>query len=71
MNQRFARARRTAETEAYTHSFDQAAQLMKRKELFDVSKEPMALRERYGNHDFGRHCLLARRLLKAAPPSSR
>jgi uncharacterized protein (DUF1501 family) len=64
MNQRFARARRTAETEAYTHSFDQAAQLMKRKDIFDVSKEPMALRERYGSHDFGRHCLLARRLVE-------
>src|SRR5205823_14255632 len=64
MNQRFARARRTAETEAYTHSFDQAAQLMKQRDLFDVSKEPAALRDRYGSHDFGRHCLLARRLIE-------
>ncbi|MBI1913922.1 MAG: DUF1501 domain-containing protein [Planctomycetes bacterium] len=64
MNQRFTKARRTAETEAYTHSFDQAAQLMKRKDLFDTSKEPASLRERYGNHEFGRHCLLARRLVE-------
>jgi uncharacterized protein (DUF1501 family) len=65
MNQRFLKARRTAETEAYAQSFDQAAQLMKKKDLFDVSKEPAPLRERYGGHDFGRHLLLARRLIES------
>jgi len=29
-----------------------------------VSKEPEADHERYGQYDFGRHCLLARRLLE-------
>src|SRR3954447_451848 len=38
---------------------------MDRREVFDVSKEPAADQERYGSHDFGRHCLLARRLLEA------
>jgi hypothetical protein len=60
----FMQRRRTAETEAYTHSYDQAAQLMARRSLFDVTNEPSRLRERYGRHDFGRHCLLARRLLE-------
>jgi uncharacterized protein (DUF1501 family) len=32
--------------------------------VFDVSKEPEKEHERYGKHDFGRHCLLARRLLE-------
>jgi len=64
-NDRFARRRRTAETEAYTTSFDQARQLMARREVFDVTKEPVRDQERYGSHDFGRHCLLARRLLEA------
>ncbi len=63
-SERFLRQRRTAETEAYTHSYDQAAGLMKKRDLFDSSKEPMALRDRYGRHDFGRHCLMARRLLE-------
>jgi uncharacterized protein (DUF1501 family) len=63
-NDRFALKRRTAETEAYTSSYDQAAQLMARRGLFDVSKEPPAQLDRYGAHDFGRHCLLARRLLE-------
>ena len=39
--------------------------MMRRGEVFDVSKEPEADHERYGKYDFGRHCLLARRLLEA------
>jgi hypothetical protein len=64
-NDRFARRRRTAETEAYTTTFEQAQKLMSRRDVFDVSKEPARDLERYGTHDFGRHCLLARRLLEA------
>lgn len=65
VNDHFALRRRTAETEAYMVSYDQARQLMERREVFDVSKEPTKDQERYGKHDFGRHCLLARRLLQA------
>ena len=61
---RFMLRRRTAETEAYTQSYDQAAQVMRRQQVFDVSREPVSLKEKYGTHDFGRHCLLARRLLE-------
>jgi uncharacterized protein (DUF1501 family) len=64
-NDRFANRRRTAETEAYTTTYEQALQLMERREVFDVSKEPVRDQERYGSHDFGRHCLLARRLLES------
>jgi len=64
LNDRFASARKTAETEAYTGSYDQASQLMARRHLFDLTREPEKSRERYGNHDFGRHCLTARRLLE-------
>jgi uncharacterized protein (DUF1501 family) len=65
MNDRFANRRRTAETDAYTTTYEQALQLMERREVFDVTKEPASEQERYGSHDFGRHCLLARRLLEA------
>jgi uncharacterized protein (DUF1501 family) len=64
LNQRFTRSRRSADTEAYTHSYEQAAQLMQRRQIFDVSRESPRDRDRYGDHDFGRHCLLARRLLE-------
>jgi hypothetical protein len=65
VNDRFLRSRRTAETEAYTHSFEQAAQVMQRRDVFDLTREPASLRDQYGGHDFGRHCLLARRLLES------
>ncbi|MCS6852872.1 MAG: DUF1501 domain-containing protein [Gemmataceae bacterium] len=64
LSQRFAQRRRTAETEAYSQSYEQAAQLIARKSIFDLSQESPRDLERYGTHDFGRHCLLARRLLE-------
>lgn len=63
-NDRFTRRRRTADTEAYGYSYEQALQLMERADVFDVTKESAQDQERYGKHDFGRHCLLARRLLE-------
>ena len=38
VNDRFLNRRRTAVTEAYTYSYEQALQLMKKKEVFDVSQ---------------------------------
>jgi hypothetical protein len=64
INEKFLNRRRAAVTEAFTYSFEQAQQLMRQREVFDVSKEPAKDAERYGKYDFGRHCLLARRLLE-------
>lgn len=63
-NERFLNRRRTAMTDAFTYSYEQAQQLMAQREIFDVSKESEQDQARYGKHDFGRHCLLARRLLE-------
>lgn len=63
LNDRFARSRRTAQTEAYTESYDQAAKFIARRDVFDVAAEEPKVADRYGRHDFGRHLLLARRLL--------
>ena len=65
---RFLATRNTAETEAYTQTHDQARQMMAKKALFDVTNEPDRLAGGYGRHDFGRHCLLARRLLEGGAP---
>jgi hypothetical protein len=65
---RFAGRRRTADTDAYTFSYDQAADLLAQREVFDVTKEPAKDHERYGKHEFGQHCLLARRLLERGIP---
>lgn len=39
--------------------------LSKSAQAFDISKEPRAQREKYGNSSFGRGCLLARRLVES------
>lgn len=67
-NDRFAERRRTADTDAYTYSYDQARDLMSRREVFDVTKESAADHERYGKSEFAQHCLLARRLLEHDVP---
>jgi uncharacterized protein (DUF1501 family) len=49
-------------------NFHAAFRLMSSKqarEAFDLSKEPAAVRERYGMNRFGQCCLLARRLVEA------
>jgi uncharacterized protein (DUF1501 family) len=38
------------------------------KEVFDLSKEDAALRDRYGRHTFGQECLVARRLVETGVP---
>ncbi|MCA9147138.1 MAG: DUF1501 domain-containing protein, partial [Planctomycetales bacterium] len=35
------------------------------REAFDLSKEPDAVRDRYGRHQWGQQCLMARRLVEA------
>jgi Protein of unknown function (DUF1501) len=64
VNEQFLSRQRTAITDAYTYSYEQALRLMERRDVFDLSKEPAPDLERYGNNDFGRQCLLARRLLE-------
>jgi Protein of unknown function (DUF1501) len=64
INQEFLNRKRTAITDAYTHSYEQALRLMERRDVFDISKESVADQERYGKHDFGRQCLMARRLVE-------
>jgi len=65
---RFAGRRRTAETDAYTFSYDQAQNLLSQRKVFDLSHEPQSDQDRYGTSEFGQHCLLARRLLEHEVP---
>ena len=67
-NERFLRRRRTAETEAYNFSYTQARELLANKHVFEISREPASDQERYGTSQFGKHCLLARRLLENGVP---
>ena len=68
LNDRFAGRRRTADTDAYSFSYDQAIDLLAQQQVFDVSRESARDQQRYGPHEFGQHCLLARRLLERGVP---
>jgi uncharacterized protein (DUF1501 family) len=51
--------------------FRQAQELLARGEAaraFDLSREPLSVRERYGNHLWGQQTILARRLAEAGVP---
>lgn len=63
-NERFLSRRRTAVTDLYTYSYEQALGLMRERDVFDTTKEPATAIDRYGKSDLGRMCLLARRLLE-------
>jgi uncharacterized protein (DUF1501 family) len=64
-NRRYAQRRRKQWTEANSYVYGMAEQLRKRQDLFDQAKVQARDVERYGTHEFGRHMLLARRMLEA------
>lgn len=64
-DERFRVGRDPGPIHSYGTTFHQAQALMQRREIFDLSKESSQDHERYGKHEFGQHCLLARRLLQS------
>lgn len=64
-NRRYAAQHRKQWNEANSYVYDVARILMKNVELFDETNLPAKDRERYGEHDLGKHTLLARRLIEA------
>ncbi|MEO8662346.1 MAG: DUF1501 domain-containing protein [Bryobacteraceae bacterium] len=60
-----ARTGTDSQMEASIHSAEIAYRMQtEAPEAFDITKEPQKVRDRYGDHDFGRGCLMARRLLE-------
>ncbi len=66
MNRAFTNRYDLKQVRAYSGMYDEAVKLMKSKDLraFDLAQESDATRERYGQHEFGQGCLLARRLVE-------
>jgi hypothetical protein len=66
LNETHLRAREgDAELESSIQSMEIAARMQtEAMDAFDIRKESEATRERYGAHNFGRGCLMARRLLE-------
>jgi hypothetical protein len=64
-NRRYASRHRKDASEANSYVYDVARTLMKHEDLFDETTLPERDKQRYGDHDLGRHTLLARRLIEA------
>lgn len=64
-DKRYAERRSKEFTDANSYVFDMAEKLARRQDLFDESTFAPKDVERYGKHEFGRHMLMARRVLEA------
>lgn len=70
LTQGFLRTNPSDAAAAQRTAYQRAIQLMRSQQAraFDLTLEPAAVRDRYGNHAFGKGCLLARRLVEAGVP---
>lgn len=66
----FIKQRRGAAAEDHAKILDKTLSLMTSQQMqaFKVAEESQQIRERYGENNFGRGCLLARRLVEAGVP---
>lgn len=65
--QRFAKQYPVPAVGTKQAAFNRAVKLMRspRARAFDIDEEPTDIREQYGNHRFGKACLMARRLVES------
>lgn len=68
LSERFATGRQSASLASHNESYARVRGLMASETLFDTSKEPQAVRDKYGPTLFGEQCLVARRLVEAGVP---
>ena len=64
----FARVHSDPMLDSHNAAYERVRGLMSSDHLFDVEREPEAVRERYGPTQFGEQCLIARRLVEAGVP---
>ena len=69
MSQRFARGRSSPSAlGSHNVAYERVRGLMASEALFDISREPQTVRDRYGPTQFGEQALAARRLIEAGVP---
>lgn len=66
----FIKQRRGSNAEDHAKILDKTLRLMTSEQMsaFKVREEPEGVQERYGNHNFGQGCLMARRLVEVGVP---
>jgi hypothetical protein len=68
LSQRFARQVEHAAVDSHVTAYQRVRGLMAGDHLFDIEREPQAMRDHYGPTRFGQQCLIARRLAEAGVP---
>ena len=68
LGRQFARGRPSDTLGSHGEAYQRVRGIMASESLFDVSKEPAKVRERYGPSLFGEQALIARRLVEAGVP---
>jgi hypothetical protein len=65
---RFTRDVHSPAVGSHGSAYERVRGLMASDHLFDVEREPQAMRDKYGPTQFGEQCLVARRLVEAGVP---
>lgn len=68
LSNRFSRHLPSPSVDSHNAAYERVRGLMASASLFDVEREPMAMRTKYGPTQFGEQCLIARRLAEAGVP---
>ena len=69
LSEAFAENRATGElVRGYNSAYQKVRGLMRADHLFNLDREPVKIRDRYGRTPFAEQCLLARRLIEAGVP---
>lgn len=66
----FYQAYQAPASQAHTTTLESSVRMMRAREVqaFELAREPVATRDRYGRTSFGQGCLLARRLIEVGVP---
>ena len=70
LSKEFQRTNQAPAGDAQRTVYRNAVELIRsgKSKVFDLTQEPLAVRDRYGAHQFGQSCLLARRLVETGVP---
>ena len=68
LNERFLDGRKLSTIKSHSQAYARVHGLMSSQDLFDVSKEPQHIRDKYGPTLFGEQVCIARRMVEAGVP---
>jgi hypothetical protein len=68
LGKQFTQGRASSTLASHNQAYDRVRGIMASDTLFDITKEPMSIRDKYGPTQFGEQALIARRLVEAGVP---